>query len=131
MACGHTIRAAHLRLTALLLFILGIAIAVPCAAIAAPLKTDLSVTASDGYARFVFSASNDIDATARLSGNVLIITFKQPVAVSVDRIASQLPDYVGAARSDPDGKGIRVALARQVTLNAIAAGKKFFVDLLP
>jgi tetratricopeptide (TPR) repeat protein len=115
----------------LLLFILGIAIAVPCAAIAAPLKTDLSATASDGYARFVFSASNDIDATARLSGNVLIITFKQPVAVSVDRIASQLPDYVGAARSDPDGKGIRVALARQVTLNAIAAGKKFFVDLLP
>ena len=45
--------------------------------------------------------------------------------------ASQIPDYVGAARRDPDGKGIRVALSQQVKVNATPAAEKFFIDLLP
>ncbi len=81
--------------------------------------------------RLVFTASEYIDATARLAGNVLIISFKQPIDVSVDRVAEQAPDYIGAARRDPDGKAIRMALARSVTVNTMAAGEKFFVDLLP
>jgi tetratricopeptide (TPR) repeat protein len=98
---------------------------------AAPLKTTLAVTVNDGYARLVFSASEYIDATARVSGNVLIITFKRPIDVAVDRVADQAPDYIGAARSDPDGTAVRMALARNVTVNSMAAGEKFFVDLLP
>ena len=39
--------------------------------------------------------------------------------------------YVSAARRDPDGKGIRIALARKVTMNSMAAGERLFVDLLP
>ena len=40
-------------------------------------------------------------------------------------------DYVSAARRDPDGKGIRIALARKVTMNSMAASEKLFVDLMP
>jgi len=43
----------------------------------------------------------------------------------------QAPNYIGAARRDPDGRAIRLALARKVTVNSMAAGAKFFVDLLP
>jgi tetratricopeptide (TPR) repeat protein len=98
---------------------------------APPLKATLTVTASDGYARLVFSAAEFIDATTKLSGHVLIITFKQPIDVSVDRVPEQATDYVGAARRDPDGLAIRMALSQDVTVNTMGAGEKLFIDLLP
>jgi tetratricopeptide (TPR) repeat protein len=97
----------------------------------APLPTTVSTTVSGGYARLVFSAGEYIDATTRVAGNVLIITFKRPVNVTVDRIPVQAADYIGAARRDPDGMAVRMALAQKVTVHAIAAGEKFFIDLLP
>src|SRR5580692_3191104 len=96
-----------------------------------PVKATLAATVNDGYARLVFDMSEYDDASVRLANNVLIITFKRPIDVSVDRLSSQIPDYVGAARRDPDGKGIRVALAQQVKVNATPAAEKFFIDLLP
>src|SRR5580704_8015767 len=96
-----------------------------------PVKATLAATVNDGYARLVFDMSEYDDASARVASNVLVITFKRPIDVSVDRLSSQIPDYVGAARRDPDGKAIRVALSQQVKVNATPAGQKFFVDLLP
>ena len=138
MACGRTIRNFGLRLTRFAwgytqaiagLAVLLAALAVP--SFAAPLKTTVAVTQSDGYARLVFTASEYIDATAHVNGSVLIISFSQPIDVSVDRIAEQASDYIGTARRDPDGKAIRIALAQTVTVNTMAAGEKVFVDLLP
>ena len=60
----------------------------------------------------------------------MIVSFAQPVR-SVDRLAAQAPDYIGAARRDPDGRAVRMAIARKVKVNSIRAGQKFFVDLLP
>src|ERR1700689_1274471 len=96
-----------------------------------PIKATLTATVNDGYARLVFDMSEYDDASVRVANNVLVITFKRPIDVSVDRLSSQIPDYVGAARRDPDGKGIRVALSQQVKVNATPAGEKFFIDLLP
>jgi tetratricopeptide (TPR) repeat protein len=96
-----------------------------------PLKTTVAVTVNDGYARLVFTASQYIEASARVAGNVLIISFKQPIDVSVDRLGGSAPDYIGAARTDPDGMAVRMALAPNVTVNTMAAGEKLFVDLLP
>src|SRR5258707_15863453 len=78
-----------------------------------PVKATLTATVNDGYARLVFDMSEYDDASVRLANNVLIITFARPIDVAVDRLALQIPDYVGAARRDPDGKGIRVALSQQ------------------
>ncbi len=95
MACGRTIRNVGLCLfrsvwrrahAAAGAVILSIALAAQAAP--AP-KSTIAVTVSGGYARLVFSASQYIDASARLAGNVLIITFKQPIDVSVDRVAEE------------------------------------------
>ncbi|HEX4408516.1 MAG TPA: tetratricopeptide repeat protein [Xanthobacteraceae bacterium] len=112
-----------------------IAVSLLLTAFAAPaiagFPATVTVTVNSGYARMMFAANEYIDASTRVSGNVLIISFKEPVDISVDRIAQQAFEYVGAARRDPDGKAIRVALARPVTVNTMSAGEKFFVDLLP
>jgi tetratricopeptide (TPR) repeat protein len=96
-----------------------------------PIKAVVTASVSDGYARLVFDMRDYDDASVRQAGNVLIISFKTPIDVSVDRLAMQAPDFIGAARRDPDGKAVRLALARKVTVNAMPAGEKFFVDLLP
>jgi hypothetical protein len=107
------------------------AFAAPGSADDDPVKATLAATANDGYARLVFAMSDYDDASVRLANNVLVIAFKRPIDVSVDRLAAQIPDYVGAARRDPDGKGIRVALSQEVKVNTTPAAEKFFIDLLP
>jgi tetratricopeptide (TPR) repeat protein len=108
---------------------LALAFAVP--ALAAPQSATLTVTTQDGYARLVFTADQYIDASTREAGQVLIISFKEPLDVAVNRVAEQAPSYIGAARRDPDSKAVRFALQQDVTVHAMAAGEKYFVDLLP
>ncbi len=67
----------------------------------------------------------------KLSNNILTISFSRPVDISIDRVSSNAAGYLSAARRDPDGKGVRIALARKVTMNSMAAGERLFVDLLP
>ena len=141
MACGGTTRSpgfrrrlAHRSKAVIAVACLIVALTAPslgAPSAPAPVKTTLTVTTSDGYARLVFSAGEYIDGSARQAGNVLIISFKQPLDVAVNRIAEQAPEYIGAARRDPDGKSVRMALAQNVTIHAMSAGEKFFVDLLP
>ena len=121
-------RSAVLHLIALLIVLpLGLA----CPAAAQPLKGEVSTTIENGYARLLFKFADEIEAQVRLANNVLTINFPRPIDVSIERIAQHAPGYVSAARRDPDGKGIRIALARKVTLSSMAAGERLFVDLLP
>jgi tetratricopeptide (TPR) repeat protein len=104
-----------------------------CRATAAPnsTKAELSVNTSGGYARFVFRFEDDVESDVRLANGILVISFKRPVDVSVNRVDTNAPAYVSAARRDPDGMAIRIALKRKVTVNSMAAGERLFVDLLP
>ena len=132
MACGRTSRnfgpCGRLCRTAAAA-VLALAFAAPAAA--ALQRATLTVTTKDGYARLVFTAGEYIDGSVQQTGNVLIVGFKEPLDVSVSRVAEQAPDYIGAARRDPDGKAVRMALEQAVTVHAMAAGEKLFVDLLP
>jgi hypothetical protein len=103
----------------------------PRAAMSDPIKASLSASTSDGYARLIFTMSDYDAASVRQAGSVLIIGFKEPIDVSVEKLAAQAPDYIGAARRDPDGNAVRLALAQKVRVNTITAGEQFFVDLLP
>ncbi|MGA3309533.1 MAG: tetratricopeptide repeat protein [Xanthobacteraceae bacterium] len=127
MACGCSIRKA----LAPGLILLAVGFVAPASSTADPFKAVVNVDVSGGYARLVFAMSEDVDASVRTAGNVLIVSFNKPVLVSVDRLAAQAPDYIGAARRDPNGQAVRLALARKVTVNSMSAGEKFFVDLLP
>ncbi|MBV9346641.1 MAG: tetratricopeptide repeat protein [Pseudolabrys sp.] len=98
---------------------------------AEPVKGDIKVATQGGYARLMFKMDEPVDAQVRMSGTVLVITFKQPIDVPVDRINSNASDYVSAARRDPDGSAIRLALTRRLKVNTIPAGERLYVDLMP
>jgi tetratricopeptide (TPR) repeat protein len=91
----------------------------------------LSVGTSGGYARLVLRFTEEVEAQVRMSNGILVISFKRPVDVAVDRVVSGSADLVTAARRDPDGRAIRIALSRKVIINTITAGERLFIDLLP
>ena len=114
------------------LLLIALSLLFPAAARAqAMLKGEISATTDKGYARLVFSFPEDVDADVRLANGIIIITFKRPVDVAADRLPLGAPDYISVARRDPDGTSVRIALMRKVTVNAMAAGHRYFVDLLP
>src|SRR5581483_1672906 len=127
----------RLRLAALAGCALFVLASAPCASqtAEAPLiKGTVEAKATDGdfaYARIVIKLDAYDDVQAHVSNNVLIVNFTKPVVLTVDRLPEQLSDYIGAARRDPDGRGIRAALAKNVKVNAVSTGEKIFIDLLP
>jgi hypothetical protein len=70
-------------------------------------------------------------ATIRVTFPIMVVTFKKPVAISVDSLSANAPDYISAARIDPDGTAIRIALKRKIKLNSTPVAERLYVDLLP
>jgi len=103
---------------------------VPAAGAPIPIRTEATITTTGGFGRLVFNFSRTNDADVRLSSGVLVVTFKFPVEVDVDRLAIG-NTYISAARRDPDGKGVRFALQQNVRISSMVAGERFFIDLLP
>ena len=119
-----------------LVLLLGVSLGVSGAARAEtvrpePVKADINVDLSNGFARIVFRFSEEIDADVRMANGILVVNFKSPVSISVDRLYSNAAGYVGAARRDPDGMAVRMALSQKVRVNSMMAGERLFVDLLP
>jgi hypothetical protein len=102
-----------------------------CGAPAEPVKGEATLTSAGGFARLVLKLDEDVDSEVTVAGTILIIRFKHPVDVAVAKLADAAPDYVGSARRDPDGSAIRLALSRKVTVNAMTAGERTFIDLMP
>lgn len=96
-----------------------------------PIKGEVKVFTDNGFGRLIFRLDQDVEAKVVVSGAILVITFKQPVAIQVDRLNSSAPEYISAARRDPDGTALRIALARPLKVNTIPAAERLFVDLLP
>jgi tetratricopeptide (TPR) repeat protein len=96
-----------------------------------PIKGEATFVAANGYARLVLKLAEDVESEVSTAGSILVIRFKRPVDIPVDRLSDAVPDYVGSARRDPDGAAIRLSLARRVTINTMTAGERVFVDLLP
>ncbi len=96
-----------------------------------PVKGEVSVNTSGGYARIVFRMAEPLDANVRLSGNILIINFSKPIVVPIDNLSAGARDYIGVARRDPDGMALRIALKQKVDVNKQLAGERIYFDLLP
>ena len=96
-----------------------------------PVKGEATFSSPGGYARLVLKLAEDVDSEVFTAGSILVIRFKRPVDIPVDKLSDAVPDYVGSARRDPDGSAIRLSLARRVTINTMTAGERMFVDLLP
>ena len=113
--------------TALLL----LAVAFPHASRAQAVRGEASFAAAKGFARLVLTLDEDVDSEVTVAGTILVIRFKRPVDIPVDRLSEAVPDYVGSARRDPDGSAIRLALVRKVSVNTMTAGERVFIDLMP
>jgi tetratricopeptide (TPR) repeat protein len=103
----------------------------PPAQAAMPIKGEVSINTSAGYARLIFRMQEEVDAEVRINGSIMIISFREPVDVNVDKLNTEAPDYISASRRDPDGTAIRIALAQKVTANAMPAAERLFLDLMP
>ncbi len=119
------------RAFALAIVLAAFSCGAPNAARAAGVKAEVKVTTANGFARILITAEEEVESSVRLAGGIIVIAFKQPVDLSVDSIPIDAGKYVSAARRDPDGKGIRLALVRKVTVNSMAAAERLFIDLLP
>src|SRR3981081_4692392 len=108
-----------------------LAVTFPGACLADPVKGEATFSASGGYARLVLKFAEDVESEVGTAGTILVIRFKRPVDIPVEKLSEAVPDYVGSVRRDPDGTTIRLSLARKVTINTMSAGERMFVDLLP
>ncbi len=94
-------------------------------------SAEISVDTSGGYARIVYRFDGDVESTVRLANGILLVSFSVPVELSTERLNPAASGYVSAARRDPDGRGLRIALTQRVTLHSMQANDRLFVDLLP
>ncbi len=96
-----------------------------------PVKGAVSVYNDGGYTRILFRFDEEVQARVDVGWPIMVIHFDKPVDVGIERININAPEYVSAARRDPDGTAVRIALTRKVKVNTIPAGERFYVDLLP
>jgi tetratricopeptide (TPR) repeat protein len=95
---------------------------------------DATVTAAmapEGYGRIVFSFDRLPGYDAKLANNVLVVSFDDTVKADFTPLARGLGNFVNVIRRDPDGHGLRIALAQPARLSVNEAGDKLFLDLLP
>ncbi|HMM88670.1 tetratricopeptide repeat protein [Bradyrhizobium sp.] len=118
------------RPLALVLLLAGLTVSQACRA-DDPVRGEATFTAGGGFARLVLRLAEDVESDVVTAGSIIIIRFKRPVDIPVDKLSDAVPDYVGSARRDPDGTAIRLSLARRATVNTMTAGERIFVDFLP
>jgi rRNA-processing protein FCF1 len=118
------------RPLAFALLLAGLAVSPPCRA-DDPVRGEATFTSGGGFARLVLKLAEDVESDVSTAGSIIIIHFKRPVDIPVDKLSDAVPDYVGSARRDPDGTAIRLSLARRATVNTMTAGERIFIDFLP
>ena len=96
-----------------------------------PIKGEVKAIVDGGFVRLMFQFDEAVEAKARISGAIIIISFNKPVSVAVERLSVNAPGFISAARRDPDGSAIRIALTQKIKINTIGAAERLYVDLLP
>ncbi|MCB1481211.1 MAG: hypothetical protein KDJ55_04415 [Rhodobiaceae bacterium] len=85
----------------------------------------------EGFGRLIFTFPKPMKIKLRATPGVVVVSFPEPVKLDVGKVSTELPSYIGAARTDPDGGGARFALAAAYNVNMMEAAEKVVIDLLP
>ncbi len=83
-----------------------------------------------GFGRLVFTFTAPVGAKVRLVNSVLIVEFDESVTLNPDKLPVEVPNYIGIARLDPDGRSIRIGLNGRYRHDLKIAGERVFLDLL-
>ncbi|MGN6571071.1 MAG: tetratricopeptide repeat protein [Pseudolabrys sp.] len=114
-----------------------VALCLALAAFASPARAEepvhgtVKISREDGFTRMLFRFDQEVAAKVTTNNLIMIINFARPVNVDVDTLNAAAPDLISAARRDPDGSAVRIALAHRIKLNVMPAAERVFVDLLP
>ncbi|MFC0241580.1 tetratricopeptide repeat protein [Rhodopseudomonas telluris] len=100
-------------------------------AAAQAVRGEASFEATGGYGRLLFKLAEDVDSDVVMAGLIVVIRFKKPVDIPIDKLADSAREYIGSARLDPDGYAVRLALLRKFTVNPMVAGERLYIDFLP
>ena len=68
-----------------------------------PIKGEVKAIADGGFVRLLFHFDEAVESNVRVSGAIIVITFKKPVAVAVEKLGSGASKFISVARRDPDG----------------------------
>ena len=92
---------------------------------------EVQIDQSSGFVRILLHLVEEVESDVNVAGGIVVVSFKRPVDVDIEKLQASLPNIVGAARRDPDGRGFRFSLTRKATVNSMAAGERLYIDLLP
>jgi hypothetical protein len=94
---------------------------------------EVTVTGSkmNRFGRILLHFDQPTKVAFRVANSILVITFAEPAKVKTEKLTQELSSYVTAVRRDPDGTGLRLALATPVRPNMLEAAERVFIDLLP
>jgi len=57
-----------------------------------PIKGEVKAVADGGYVRLMFQFDEAVEATTRVSGAIIVISFNKPVALAVERLNVNAPE---------------------------------------
>lgn len=84
-----------------------------------------------GYGRIFLQLPRLATSEVAIKNSILIWTFDRPLVMRVDKLPTELAQYIAGARLDPDGRTLRLALVQPVRINLQEAGFDYYLDLLP
>lgn len=84
-----------------------------------------------GFVRIELRFDEPTRVGVRTSGGVMVVSFAERTRIREEQLVKEIAAAVSAVRRDPDGTGLRLALASPVRANLLEAGERVFIDLLP
>jgi len=97
----------------------------------AAISAKITASKEQGFARIIIGFSDLPKFTSEVAAGIFVLSFDKPVDADVTKVPESIPEYVGLARRDPDGRALRIALSRPYQVNIMEAGLELFIDLLP
>ena len=64
----------------------------PGACRAQPVRGEATFSAAGGYARLVLKLAEDVPSEVTAAGTIIVIRFKRPVDIAVDRLSEAVPE---------------------------------------
>jgi hypothetical protein len=81
-----------------------------------PVKGDIKILTQDGYTRLVLKLAEPVTAKIQLNWPIMVIAFKKPVSIPVDRLDLKAPKMISAERLDQERSASRFALKKKVNI---------------
>ncbi|WP_085580786.1 tetratricopeptide repeat protein [Thalassospira mesophila] len=84
----------------------------------------------EGYGRIVVQWDHQVNYTAEIIGNQLVVRFDQPLVASLRGVVDPISDYVSDAFFDPDGRTVAFVLRDDFDVRAFNVGTNVVLDIL-